>query len=151
VTDPLDRAAAAFQDGQAVLFVNEIRDIGVVGAPAGVVSAVMMNFLVSVCRGVVYVAVPEQRLASLDIPPQPHTESGPGHVHVPVDAVADVTTGISAADRARTVHALIDDDARPRDHRQPGHITPMAMHPDGLLGPQRHGHSEQYSATPARL
>jgi len=128
-----DEVVAAFRSGQPAMFVNELRDLGVVGLPIAAATPDAVNFLVTACRGMVYAALPEARLAQLDIAPQPHSERGPGHLHVPVDALRGVTTGISAADRARTLQALIDSQTVPTDFRRPGHVVPMALDPGGPL------------------
>lgn len=59
---------------------------------------------------------------------------------VSVDAAEGVTTGISAADRARTLRVLGDPASKPDDLVRPGHILPLRAHPDGVLG--RPGHTE---------
>ncbi|HVL01443.1 MAG TPA: 3,4-dihydroxy-2-butanone-4-phosphate synthase, partial [Dongiaceae bacterium] len=57
-----------------------------------------------------------------------------------IEAAEGVTTGISAADRARTVHAAVSRDAKPSDIVQPGHIFPIMAQPGGVL--RRAGHTE---------
>lgn len=59
---------------------------------------------------------------------------------VSVDAASGVTTGISAADRARTLNVLADQTSKPEDLIRPGHILPLRAHPDGVFG--RPGHTE---------
>src|ERR687895_767404 len=59
---------------------------------------------------------------------------------VSVDARAGTTTGISAADRARTIQALIDPATRPADLVRPGHIFPLRYREGGVL--KRAGHTE---------
>lgn len=59
---------------------------------------------------------------------------------VSIEAASGVTTGISAADRARTVHAAVAADARPEDLVQPGHIFPLRAREGGVLN--RAGHTE---------
>jgi 3,4-dihydroxy 2-butanone 4-phosphate synthase/GTP cyclohydrolase II len=59
---------------------------------------------------------------------------------VSVDAAKDVTTGISASDRAKTLRVLADPNAKPEDLIRPGHIIPLRSHPDGVFG--RPGHTE---------
>jgi 3,4-dihydroxy 2-butanone 4-phosphate synthase/GTP cyclohydrolase II len=59
---------------------------------------------------------------------------------VSIEAAEGVTTGISAADRARTIHAAIRPDASPRDLVQPGHIFPLTAQDGGVL--VRAGHTE---------
>jgi 3,4-dihydroxy 2-butanone 4-phosphate synthase/GTP cyclohydrolase II len=59
---------------------------------------------------------------------------------VSVDAAAGVTTGISAADRAKTLQILASQDSQPEHLIRPGHIIPLRAHPDGVFG--RPGHTE---------
>ena len=59
---------------------------------------------------------------------------------VSVDARRDTTTGISAADRAATIRALVDPTARPHDFLRPGHVFPLRYHEGGVLA--RRGHTE---------
>jgi 3,4-dihydroxy-2-butanone 4-phosphate synthase len=128
-----EKVVVAFRQGRPALFVNEWRDLGVIGLPIAAATPEAVNFLITACRGMVYAALPAARLADLDIAPQPHSDRGPGHLHVPVDALRNVTTGISAADRARTLQALIDPATTGRDFRRPGHVVPMAVEAGGPL------------------
>ncbi len=80
-------------------------------------------------------------LAGLGIPPMP----GPGDhqgtaMHVPVDLAAAPGTGVSAADRARTVRRLAAPAATPGDFLMPGHVFPLAARPGRLAA--RQGHTE---------
>jgi 3,4-dihydroxy 2-butanone 4-phosphate synthase/GTP cyclohydrolase II len=59
---------------------------------------------------------------------------------MPIEAKTGVTTGISAADRARTIAVAIDPDSTPADLATPGHIFPLRAHPGGVLA--RRGHTE---------
>jgi len=59
---------------------------------------------------------------------------------LPIEARDGITTGISAADRARTIAAAIAPDASPKDISTPGHVFPLRAHNDGVLG--RPGHTE---------
>jgi 3,4-dihydroxy 2-butanone 4-phosphate synthase/GTP cyclohydrolase II len=59
---------------------------------------------------------------------------------VSVDAAEGVTTGISAADRAKTLRVLANPESRPENLIRPGHVIPLRAHPDGVFG--RPGHTE---------
>jgi 3,4-dihydroxy 2-butanone 4-phosphate synthase/GTP cyclohydrolase II len=59
---------------------------------------------------------------------------------VSVDAAEGVTTGISAADRAKTLRVLANPESRPENLVRPGHVIPLRAHPDGVFG--RPGHTE---------
>ncbi|TNM63812.1 3,4-dihydroxy-2-butanone-4-phosphate synthase [Aliirhizobium smilacinae] len=99
-------------------------------------------FMMNKARGLICIAMDQDRLDELDIPlmvPN-NTESMKTAFTVSVDYIPGTTTGISAADRAATVKALVDPAARPNDFARPGHIFPLRANPDGVLG--RTGHTE---------
>ena len=101
-----------------------------------------INFMLTHVRGLITVAMAAQRLSELQIPvlkPQFGVENMPRFT-VPVDYTPAVTTGVSAFDRAATIRALADRDARPEDFARPGHVFPLAAAPDGLA--ERAGHTE---------
>ncbi|AYG62472.1 3,4-dihydroxy-2-butanone-4-phosphate synthase [Rhizobium jaguaris] len=100
--------------------------------------AFMMNY----ARGLICVAMEGERLDELQIPlmvPN-NTEMLKTAFTVSVDYIPETTTGISAADRAATVRALMRKGSRPEDFARPGHIFPLRAHPDGVLS--RPGHTE---------
>lgn len=99
-------------------------------------------FMMKHARGLVCVAIEGERLDALDIPlmvPK-NTEYLKTAFTVSIDYIQGTTTGISAADRAATVRALMDETAGSEDFARPGHIFPLRAHPDGVLG--RPGHTE---------
>jgi 3,4-dihydroxy 2-butanone 4-phosphate synthase / GTP cyclohydrolase II len=69
-----------------------------------------------------------------------NTQATETHFTVSVEAAEGVTTGISAADRAVTVHAAVKADASPSDLVQPGHVFPLMARSGGVLA--RAGHTE---------
>lgn len=100
-----------------------------------------VNFMIRFGRGLVCVPMEETRLAELAIPQMTATNTD-GHgtaFGVSVDAVGG-TTGISAADRSRTIRLLADPDARAGDFRRPGHVFPLAARAGGVMA--RRGHTE---------
>ncbi|EJJ26733.1 3,4-dihydroxy-2-butanone-4-phosphate synthase [Rhizobium sp. CF142] len=100
--------------------------------------AFMMNY----ARGLICVAMEGERLDELQIPQMVpnNTELLKTAFTVSVDYIPETTTGISAADRAATVRALIAETSRPEDFARPGHIFPLRAHPNGVLS--RPGHTE---------
>ncbi len=99
-------------------------------------------FMMKHARGLVCIAMEGDRLDALDIPlmvPN-NTEYLKTAFTVSVDYIHGTTTGISAADRAATVRALMDPNASADDFARPGHIFPLRAHPSGVLG--RPGHTE---------
>ncbi len=101
-------------------------------------------------RGLICQSIPAESAVRLGLPPQApvNTEAQGTAFTVSVDAVEGVTTGISAADRARTVAVLVDPRATAPDLRRPGHVFPLVARPGGVL--ERPGHTEA-SADLARL
>ena len=111
--------------------------------PAELVSAESVNFMVTHARGQLCMPMTADRLQELDIPllPSRNTDSAmPTAFTMPVDYAIGTSTGISAEDRAATIRALIDPDARPQDFIQPGHLFPLRYHEGGVL--VRPGHTE---------
>jgi len=102
-----------------------------------------INFMARFGRGLICVAMTQERLAQLNIAKMSST-------HAPdtfrtafmasVDARRGVTTGISAHDRARTIRVLLDEKSRSGDLVSPGHIFPLAAREGGVL--RRAGHTE---------
>ena len=99
-------------------------------------------FIVRHTSGVICMPVVGDRLDELEIPLMvaANTDSRRTAFTVSVDARAGVTTGISAADRARTIQAVIDPSTRPSDLSRPGHIFPLRYREGGVL--KRAGHTE---------
>jgi 3,4-dihydroxy 2-butanone 4-phosphate synthase/GTP cyclohydrolase II len=101
-----------------------------------------INFMATHARGLICVAMREEQLRALDIPPMLTRSSDPRGTawHVSVDHARLATTGISASDRAHTIRALADPASSPGDFTQPGHVFPLASRPGGVL--KRAGHTE---------
>ncbi len=111
--------------------------------PAEHVTAADVNFMVTHARGQLCMPMTAERLQELDIPLLPSRNSDsamPTAFTMPVDYAIGTSTGISAEDRAATIRALIDPDARPQDFIQPGHLFPLRYHEGGVL--VRPGHTE---------
>lgn len=100
-----------------------------------------VNFMVTHGRGLICVPLTGERLAELEIPMMTdyNTETMQTAFTISVDA-ADVHTGVSAEERARTIRALADPSTRPSDLRKPGHIFPLRAKEGGVL--RRAGHTE---------
>jgi 3,4-dihydroxy 2-butanone 4-phosphate synthase/GTP cyclohydrolase II len=102
----------------------------------------LVAFTVRHTSGVICVAVPGEDLDRLHIPlmTSQNTEHMRTAFTVTVDARHGVTTGISAADRSRTIRTLADSATEPYELLRPGHIFPLRYHPGGVL--RRRGHTE---------
>lgn len=101
-----------------------------------------INFMARFGRGLICVPIVGKRLDDLEIPMMvdTNTSSYGTAFTVAVDASKGVSTGISAADRAATVHALIDPTTKPSDLLRPGHVFPLRYAEGGVL--RRTGQTE---------
>ena len=101
-----------------------------------------INFMARHGRGLICTALTPERLDRLDIPLMVEHNTAPFGTAfcVSVEARQRVTTGISAADRAATVAALVDPATRPDDLTRPGHMFPLRAAPGGVL--KRAGQTE---------
>ena len=104
--------------------------------------AASINFMATHGRGLICLPLTEDRLHELKIPPMAseNTSAQGTAFHVSIGAKGQITTGISAQDRATTVHAAIDPATRPEDLARPGHVFPLRAKPGGVL--ERAVHTE---------
>jgi 3,4-dihydroxy 2-butanone 4-phosphate synthase/GTP cyclohydrolase II len=109
---------------------------------AGKVRPEDINFMAREARGLICLALSEQRCRQLGLKPMVADNTSPHHTNftVSIEAAEGVTTGISAFDRAHTVQVAVRPDAGPQDLTQPGHIFPLTAQPGGVL--TRAGHTE---------
>uniref|UniRef100_A0A7V4A253 Riboflavin biosynthesis protein RibBA n=1 Tax=Thermus tengchongensis TaxID=1214928 RepID=A0A7V4A253_9DEIN len=100
-----------------------------------------VNFMLKECRGLLCVALTEQRAKALDLPLMVERNQDPQGTRFTVSVDArGTTTGISAFERAATIRLLADPEATAQDFRRPGHIFPLVARPGGVL--RRAGHTE---------
>lgn len=110
---------------------------------ADCVRAEDINFMARYGRGLICLTLSEERCEQIGIPLMVGDNNGARfstNFTVSIEAAEGVTTGISAADRARTVQAAVASDAKPADIVMPGHIFPIMAQPGGVLS--RAGHTE---------
>ena len=105
-------------------------------------TAATINFMARYGRGLICLTLTEERCRQLSLPLMVTTNRSPlgTNFTVSIEAAQGVTTGISAADRARTIQAAIRPDASAQDLVQPGHIFPLMAQEGGVL--VRAGHTE---------
>lgn len=101
-----------------------------------------INFMARFGRGLICLTLTQDRCRRLNLPLMVGNNGAQFSTNftVSIEAATGVTTGISAADRARTVQAAVAPEAQPGDLVQPGHIFPLMAQPGGVLN--RAGHTE---------
>jgi len=111
---------------------------------AELVTPEMVNFMITHARGWVCLALTHERCDELGLQQMESQNSESMRTAFTVTIDADhrfgVTTGISASDRAKTIHVAINPATVPSDLRRPGHVNPVRARPGGVL--QRVGHTE---------
>ncbi|MHC4789644.1 MAG: 3,4-dihydroxy-2-butanone-4-phosphate synthase, partial [Planctomycetota bacterium] len=133
-----------FREGRFVIVVDDEdrENEGDLCLAAEHATAEAITFLLNNARGFLCIAIGPELAAKLELPPMvDENRSAFGTPFtVTVDAREGITTGVSAHDRARTIEAIIAEDARPDDLVRPGHILPLLARPGGTL--VRAGHTE---------
>ncbi|MFA5522233.1 MAG: bifunctional 3,4-dihydroxy-2-butanone-4-phosphate synthase/GTP cyclohydrolase II [Castellaniella sp.] len=135
---------AELRAGRMVILVDEEdrENEGDLVMAAEFVTPEAINFMVTHARGLVCLTLTEERCHQLELPlmaSRNGTRYGTNFT-ISIEAATGVGTGISAADRARTIQAAVARDAQPSDLVQPGHIFPVQAVPGGVL--VRAGHTE---------
>ncbi|MGB5981030.1 MAG: 3,4-dihydroxy-2-butanone-4-phosphate synthase [Nonlabens sp.] len=144
----LDRIEDAINDiknGKIIIVVDDENreNEGDFLASAESVTPEMINFMATHGRGLICCPITTSRVKELDLPMMVNNNSDPMETAftVSVDLRGHgVTTGISAADRSKTVKAIIDPDTHSHDLSKPGHIFPLKAKDGGVL--RRTGHTE---------
>jgi 3,4-dihydroxy 2-butanone 4-phosphate synthase/GTP cyclohydrolase II len=137
-------AVAEIRAGRMVIVVDDAdrENEGDLIIAAEKVTPEAIAFMVRYTSGVICMPVVGERLDHLQVPLMvaANTDHQRTAFTVSVDAKHGTTTGISAADRCATVHAILDDATRPEDLARPGHIFPLRYREGGVL--TRAGHTE---------
>ena len=141
---PIPELVADLAAGRMVILVDEEdrENEGDLVLAADHVTPEAINFMARFGRGLICLTLTRERCERLHLPPMA-ARNGAQHgtaFTVSIEAATGVTTGISAADRARTVQAAVRRDAKPSDLVQPGHIFPLQAQDGGVL--MRAGHTE---------
>ncbi|OBK21402.1 riboflavin biosynthesis protein RibA [Mycobacterium asiaticum] len=130
------RALTAIAAGRAVVLADGTDGDGYLVFAAEAATAQLLHFTIRHASGYVRVALPGNECRRLDLPPMCHGDT-PHCVSVDVRGTG---TGISAADRARTIAALASARSTAADFQRPGHVVPVRAESGGLL--QRCGPAE---------
>src|ERR1035438_2807052 len=142
--DSIESVIADVRKGRMVVVVAAaVRENGGdLSMAAECVTPAAVNFMAKHGRGLICVPTTYERLKQLGIEemvPQ-SADNFRTDFQVSVDAATGISTGISAADRARTIKVMASPTAVPNDLVQPGHVFPLRAKPGGVL--QRAGHTE---------
>jgi len=142
--DSIAEALIALRQGEIIIVVDDEdrENEGDFIIAAEKVTPQAVNFIAKHGRGLICLSATGERLRELDIQPMVarNTASLGTNFTVSIDAASGVTTGISAADRSRTVEVFIDPACQPDDLARPGHIFPLEAQSGGVL--KRAGHTE---------
>ena len=141
---PVDEIVAELRAGRMVILVDEEdrENEGDLVLAADHVTPEAINFMARFGRGLICLTLTRERCEHMQLRPMA-TRNGTKYstaFTVSIEAAEGVTTGISAADRARTVQAAVAANAQPDDLVQPGHIFPLQAVDGGVL--MRAGHTE---------
>ncbi len=141
---PVESIVADIRAGRMVILVDEEdrENEGDLVLAADHVTPEAINFMARFGRGLICLTLTKERCERLSLPPMvPRNGTKMGTAFtVSIEAAEGVTTGISAADRARTVQVAVAPNARAADLVQPGHIFPLQAVEGGVL--MRAGHTE---------
>ena len=139
----IPEALSAIQNGELIVVVDEPdrENEGDLIMAAEKVTAEAINFMAKYGRGLICLPTCSERLTELELYPMvaSNTAQMQTAFTVTIDA-KEVTTGISAHERAYTIRKFIDPNATPSDFVRPGHIFPLEAKPGGVL--RRAGHTE---------
>ncbi|WP_332642543.1 bifunctional 3,4-dihydroxy-2-butanone-4-phosphate synthase/GTP cyclohydrolase II [Aeromicrobium sp.] len=142
--DSIERAIADIRDGKAIIVVDDEgrENEGDIIFAASKATPELMAFLVRYSSGLICAPTTGEILDRLSIPLMtPHNREMMRTAYtISIDARDGITTGISAADRARTCRVLADSATEPFELNQPGHILPLRAKDGGVL--ERGGHTE---------
>src|SRR5258708_13748288 len=140
----IEEAAELYRRGEFVIIVDDEdrENEGDLCIAAEKITPDAINFMARFGRGLICLALTEERCRELDLPLMvEHNTSNYGTAFtVSIEARGRVTTGISARDRAETVRVAIDPRTRPADLLRPGHIFPLRAKKGGVL--KRAGQTE---------
>src|SRR5271167_663494 len=142
--DSVESVVTDLRKGRMVIMVDDAdrENEGDLVMAAECVTPAAINFMARHGRGLICVPTTFERLKQLGIEQMvaQNAENFRTDFQVSVDAAKGITTGISAADRARTIKIMAGPTTVPEDLAQPGHVFPLRAKPGGVL--QRAGHTE---------
>ena len=148
----LEAAVKDFCAGKFLILVDaqERENEGDLIVAAEHISGDKINRMLLEARGMLHMATTEDHLDRLGVGLiEPHNaDHATPRFGLPFDALAGITTGVSAVDRAESIRLTLDPDTSPQDIVIPGHVLPLAARREGLLA--RQGHNTEGSVELAR-
>ena len=143
--DKIEDAILDISNGKMVIVVDDEdrENEGDCIVAANFATAEVINFMSKECRGLICVALTEEKCAALQLQPmvQSNTSLHETAFTVSIDLISpETTTGISAQDRSKTILALVNPETKPENFGRPGHIFPLKAKAGGVL--RRTGHTE---------
>ena len=133
----IDEAAADIRDGKMIIIVDDEdrENEGDLVCAAELVTPEIINFMAVHGRGLICMPITEDRADELQLFPQTteNTSSMGTAFTTSIEAREGVTTGISAADRAKTILTAVDPGSKPTDLARPGHVFPLRAKRGGVL------------------
>lgn len=141
---PIEEAIRDFQAGRLVIIVDDEdrENEGDLAVAAERVTPEVINFMAKHGRGLICLAMSEERCDALDLPLMVRDNTSPYGTAftVSIEAKGKISTGISAADRAATIRTAVDPKTKPEDLLRPGHVFPLRAATGGVL--KRTGQTE---------
>lgn len=137
-------ALDALRKGQGILVTDDEdrENEGDLVFPAESLTVEQMAMLIRECSGIVCLCLPKEKIRSLglDMMVSHNTSRFQTAFTVSIEAAEGVTTGVSAADRVKTIKSAISESASSSDLKSPGHVFPLSARPGGVF--ERKGHTE---------
>ncbi|MBO75802.1 MAG: bifunctional 3,4-dihydroxy-2-butanone-4-phosphate synthase/GTP cyclohydrolase II [Gemmatimonadetes bacterium] len=137
--DTVEKAIEDIREGRMVIVADDEdrENEGDLVMAAAKVTPDHVNFMTKYGRGLICVALTDERADALDLPLMTQRNTDPQETAFTISVDAHrrfgVTTGISAQDRAKTIEVLTSSNSDPSDLRRPGHIFPLRAKPGGVL------------------
>lgn len=140
----VEAVITGLRNGEMVIVVDDEsrENEGDLVCAAELVTPEIVNFMATHARGLICLPMTAERLTRLDIPLMVDRNTARRRTAfcISIEACRDITTGISAADRATTIQVAVSDDSSAEDLARPGHVFPLRAQEGGVL--KRAGHTE---------
>lgn len=146
INERIQQAIYDLQQGKMIILIDhpDRENEGDLIVPAEKITPDIMNFMIRQGTGIVCLSLTGEQIKKLDLPPmvpqQDNTSVRGTPFTISIDARDDITTGVSAADRTKTIEVAISDSVTPDQLVRPGHIFPLHAKDNGVL--EREGHTE---------